>query len=84
MTKKLFWDDAYLKDFDAKIISIDGNQLVLDQTAFNPRGGGLVGDIGTLGDVKVLDTVKGGNDSIVHLVESVAGFSPESSVHGNL
>ena len=84
MTKKLFWDDAYLKEFDAKILSVDGNQVVLDQTAFNPRGGGLVGDIGTLGNVKVLDTVKGANDSIVHQVESAAGLGTGSSVHGNL
>ena len=84
MTKKLFWDDAYIKEFDAKILSVDGNQIVLDQTAFNPRGGGLVGDIGTLGNVKVLDTVKGANDSIVHMVESTAGLGMGSSVHGNL
>jgi misacylated tRNA(Ala) deacylase len=84
MTKKLFWDDAYLKDFDAAIVSIDGNQVLLDQTAFNPHGGGLVGDIGTVGGVKVLDTVKGGNDSILHVVESAANLSPGSSVHGTL
>ena len=84
MTKKLFWDDAYFKEFDARILSVDGNQVVLDQTAFNPRGGGLVGDIGTLSNVKVLDTVKGTNDSIVHLVESAAGLGTGSSVHGNL
>jgi len=84
MTKKLFWDDAYIKEFDAKVISIDGNQLVLDQTAFHPRGGGLVGDIGILGNGKVLDTVKGSEDSIVHLVESAVGLSIGSSVHGNI
>jgi misacylated tRNA(Ala) deacylase len=84
MTKKLFWDDAYLKDFDARIVSVDGNQVVLDQTAFNPRGGGLVGDLGTLGNVKVLDTVKGVGDSIVHVVEQSAGLTAGSTVHGVL
>jgi Ser-tRNA(Ala) deacylase AlaX len=34
--------------------------------------------------VKVLDTVKGANDSIVHMVESTAGLGMGSSVHGNL
>jgi misacylated tRNA(Ala) deacylase len=84
LTKKLFWDDAYLRDFDAKIVTIDGNQLELDQTAFNPHGGGLVGDIGTLDSVKVIDTVKGNNDSILHVVASATGFAPGNSVHGSL
>ena len=62
MTTKLFWDDAYIKEFDGTVTSTDGNQVVLDQTAFHPRGGGLVGDTGSLGNVKILDTIKGGND----------------------
>ena len=82
MTKKLFWDDAYVKEFTATVASVDNNQVVLDQTAFHPRGGGLVGDIGSLGNVKVLDTVKGGNDSIIHVLESAAAVIASGQVHG--
>lgn len=82
MTKKLFWDDAYIKEFSATVASSDGNQIVLNQTAFHPKGGGLVGDTGILGDVKVLDTTKGDGDSIVHVLESAATWSAGSPVHG--
>ncbi len=82
MTKKLFWDDAYIKDFTATVTSVDGNQIVLDQTAFHPRGGGLVGDTGSLENVKVLDTTKGENDSIVHVVDSEARLNVGGQVHG--
>ena len=82
MTKKLFWDDAYIKEFDATVTSLNGNQVLLDQTAFHPRGGGLLGDTGTLDGVKILDTVKGANDLIVHTAESAAGLSVGAHVHG--
>ena len=84
MTKKLFWEDAYLLEFDALPTSVDGNRIVLDQTAFHPRGGGLVGDIGTLGGLKVLDTVKGEGDSIVHLLEQPAALSIGRPTHGKI
>ncbi len=82
MTKKLFWEDAYIKEFSATVTSVDGNQITLDQTAFHPRGGGLVGDTGRLANVKVLDTTKGENDSIMHVVDSSAGVSVGEQVHG--
>ncbi len=82
MTKKLFWDDAYIKEFTATVTSVDGNQVVLDQTAFHPRGGGLVGDMGSLENVKVLDTIKGGNDTIIHVLEMANGVNAAGQVHG--
>jgi misacylated tRNA(Ala) deacylase len=56
---------------------------MLDQTAFNPRGGGLVSDIGTMGDKKVVEVVKEGEE-IVHVLESPGGLSPGEQVHGVL
>jgi Ser-tRNA(Ala) deacylase AlaX len=84
MTKKLFWDDMYAKEFTAKVKSIDGNRVVLDQTTFYPRGGGLLGDTGTLEGAKVVDTVKGDGEEIVHVLESPANFTPGREVHGTL
>jgi Ser-tRNA(Ala) deacylase AlaX len=84
MTRKLFWEDAYVREFDATICSLDGNQVVLDQTAFNPRGGGLVGDLGTLNGVKVLDTVKLSEEAIANTLETTAELSVGSQVHGVL
>jgi Ser-tRNA(Ala) deacylase AlaX len=82
MTRKLFWEDAYVKEFDATITSVDGNQIALDQTAFHPRGGGLVGDTGTMGGTKVLDTIKGAGDSIVHVLTQPAALAVGNSVRG--
>ncbi|PAP76761.1 alanine--tRNA ligase [Rubrivirga marina] len=49
------------------------HELVLDQTPFYAESGGQIGDTGTLtvGDdeIAVLDTVKGADGEIVHLVE---------------
>jgi Ser-tRNA(Ala) deacylase AlaX len=83
MTKKLFWEDMYLKEFDAKVVSADGSRVALDQTAFNPRGGGLVSDVGTLGGARVAEVVKEG-DEIFHVVEGQARWDPGQQVHGVL
>lgn len=83
MTKRLFWEDVYLREFDAEVISGDGNRIVLDQTAFNPRGGGLVSDTGTLGGSRVSEVVKEGEE-IFHVLESPAGPKPGDKVHGVL
>lgn len=41
-------DDSYLKEFDAEVVEILGDNVVLDRTAFHPRGGGLPEDIGII------------------------------------
>jgi Ser-tRNA(Ala) deacylase AlaX len=84
LTRKLFWEDMYAKEFTAKVDSVDGNHVVLDQTAFNPHGGGLLGDTGSLDAAKVVDTVKGDGEAIVHVLESPASFTVGSNVHGVL
>ena len=47
---KLFEDDAYLKEFKAKIIGIvkEENRIELDKTAFYAKSGGQPGDTGTI------------------------------------
>jgi misacylated tRNA(Ala) deacylase len=48
MTEALYHTDAYLKEFDAVVTAIDGNQVALNRTAFYPGGGGQPNDVGTL------------------------------------
>lgn len=83
MTRKLFWEDMYSRTFDAEVELVDGNRVVLDQTAFNPRGGGLVSDTGRLSGAKVIEVIKEG-ENIVHLLEGPADFRVGDKVHGVL
>ena len=83
MTKKLFWEDPYIRDFEAEVELVDGNRVVLDQTAFNPRGGGLVSDTGKLNGVKVIEATKEG-DNVYHMLESPAELRVGDRVHGEL
>ncbi|MBZ0215519.1 MAG: alanyl-tRNA editing protein [Fimbriimonadaceae bacterium] len=47
MTEKLFEDDAYLLQCDAKVVEInDRGGIILDRTVFYPTGGGQPGDSG--------------------------------------
>ena len=49
MAKALYMDDSYLKEWDAEVISISKDKfIVLDKTAFFPRGGGVEWDTGTI------------------------------------
>lgn len=72
MTKLLYEQDAYIKNFEAKVLSCDeaegGYAVVLDQSAFFPEGGGQKGDVGRIGDATVSDTQLVG-DTVVHSVD---------------
>lgn len=49
MVESLFLDDMRLKEFKAEVVSVtDGKYIVLDQTAFYPKSGGIANDEGTL------------------------------------
>jgi misacylated tRNA(Ala) deacylase len=81
MTERLFWYDMYLREFDAKVESVDDNGVKLDRTAFNPRGGGLVSDVGKLNGSDVVEVVKK-DEVIYHVLGGGASLSPGDAVHG--
>jgi misacylated tRNA(Ala) deacylase len=78
LTERLFWQDAYLREFDARVESVDEKGIRLDRTAFNPRGGGLVSDIGKLGGMDVTEVVKI-DEEIYHMVSGGPSPAPSSS-----
>jgi len=53
MTNKLYYKDAYLQSFSAKIVDQKQNYVVLSDTAFYPTGGGQPHDFGHLNGVAV-------------------------------
>ncbi|MBS7614513.1 alanine--tRNA ligase [Candidatus Bathyarchaeota archaeon] len=71
-TRRLYYEDAYIKEFKAKVLRALGNRLVLDQTAFYPEGGGQPSDHGYLKfngkQSKVIDVQKVGG-VIIHFLE---------------
>ncbi len=60
MTDKLYIQDSYVKEFEARVEDIKGNKVSLDRTHFFIQGSGQSGDSGKIGGIKVIDTQKGG------------------------
>ena len=82
-TRELFNEDAYLKEFDAKVLYCEtdkkGYALILDQTAFYPEGGGQPYDQGRLNDVFVKE-VHRKDGVIIHYTDTP--LETGSIVHG--
>ena len=70
MTERLYYTDAYLRAFDARVVDLadDGRRAYLDRTAFYPTSGGQPFDTGTLGAARVLDVVDE-DGRIAHLLD---------------
>ncbi|QIR76770.1 alanyl-tRNA editing protein [Sulfurospirillum diekertiae] len=62
MLDKLFWDDPYSSEIQAKIASVEGDGIYLDQTIFYAFSGGQESDFGTIGGVEVLEATKEGTN----------------------
>ncbi|HET7272405.1 MAG TPA: alanyl-tRNA editing protein [Rubrobacter sp.] len=72
MTEELFLRDSYLKEFEARVVKLEGREVVLDRTAFYPGGGGQPSDKGTLGigpvEASVVDARREGKE-VVHVLD---------------
>lgn len=83
MTRKLYWEEPYSREFKADVVSVDGTKIELDQTLFYPKGGGVSSDIGTLGGKKVVETTKEGS-RILHNMDSVTGIEIGGKIEGSI
>jgi len=66
-TELLFYGNDPM-EFEAKVLKVFGNSLVLDRTSFYARGGGQEPDHGIITNSKVVDVNKHGG-IVVHLLE---------------
>lgn len=94
MTELLYYDDAYLQEFDAAVTDVDfaGTQAMveLDRTAFYPGGGGQPNDTGFLvvnGGRLVVNKVKRQDGKLWHWLATNGGepsIRIGDTVHGEL
>jgi len=92
MTDRLYYADAYRREFDASVVRVDRRDgrtaVVLDRTAFYPTSGGQPFDVGTMDGgperaaLQVIDVVDEDGE-IAHVVEGdMQGLAPGQPVHG--
>ena len=85
-TRRIFDEDAYITEFEAEVLSCTetetGFEMVFDQTAFFPEGGGQFPDKGTLNGIEVLD-VREDKEGVIHHFTKT-GFAPGEKVHGKI
>ena len=77
MTRRLYYDDAYGLEFSATLVEVTETEegrsgLVLDETLFYPTSGGQMHDLGTLGELRVVDVI----DEATRIVHVVDGEPP--------
>src|SRR3984893_18004227 len=86
MTRRLYYDESYQRDFSAQVLSCEPElhgtvqawAVVLDCTALYPTSGGQPHDLGKLGDANVLDVLDDGEDGVAVVDRQV----PLGSVQG--
>jgi alanyl-tRNA synthetase len=76
-TRRLYYEDAYLREFDAEVVARTEHEglpaYILDKTCFYPESGGQPWDRGTLGGVEVLKVLDL-DGAILHILKSeIAG-----------
>lgn len=80
MTRRLFLDDATLREAAATVLVSAAEGIELDQTPFYARGGGQPGDAGVLrwdgGATAISEAVKGEGEAIRHLPAAGAPLPP--------
>jgi len=84
-TKLLYLYDSYLREFEAKVESVNGNLVVLDQSAFHPLTGGVGCDTGWLvkNDARVR-VVHVEIDRATKIVSHVVEAEPIGVAHGDV
>ncbi len=72
MTRRIYTEDAYLRQCPATVEEVTERGVILNATVFYPTGGGQPGDTGTLswdgGSATVADTVADEHGRIVHIL----------------
>lgn len=87
VTEKLFWEDQTMKEFQAKVLSCEGEEVILDRTAFYPRGGGQPADTGVMrcnGSSFTVSNVEKRGDDVIHTITGENTLKPGDIVTGEI
>jgi len=87
-THRLYYDDSYLQNFQARVVvclpvepvatpagTRPAWEVLLDRTAFYPSSGGQPHDLGRLGEARILDVRDAGED-VAHIVDAELSPGP--------
>ena len=84
----LFLDNSYLKEFECKIVNINKNQIILNQTIFYAKSGGQPGDTGTLSNnennINIIDTTYDVEKNIIHITDEDINFEINEKIRGKI
>lgn len=80
MTRRLYLDDAYLRECPAVVVRAEAGKVVLDQTVLYAESGGQAADHGTLrwdgGEARVTDSQVEGGGHVGDVVHAIEGAVP--------
>ncbi len=87
-TERLYFTDASILEFSAQVVDVkptsEGEQIVLDKTAFYPTGGGQPNDTGLLNMVSVVDVFEDEAGTIFHVVKEPGRIRIGENVTGQI
>ena len=82
-TELLFYKNEKEVNFEAKVLKVIGNKVILDRTLFYSTSGGQLHDTGHLGRYEVIDVFKQ-NSIIVHVIKENPEFRINDIIKGKI
>ena len=81
MTDRLYYENSFLREFDAKVLSCEREgdrwKVILDRTTFYPTSGGQPHDTGHLGSVPVIEVADAPDaHTVVHYTSAEVPLGP--------
>jgi alanyl-tRNA synthetase len=82
-TRLLYYENESIREFDARVLKVlKDKYLILDQTAFYPRGGGQEPDFGSIEGIRITDVIKHDNIVLHKMQTPSKDLFVENKVHG--